>query len=222
MPRQLNILILDFDGVILESVSVKTEAFRKLFSFAPKHLDSIVDFHLENGGMSRFDKFRHIYANILLEPLSEERFQWLGRRFSELVFEGVLASSFVNGAEELLRMYSPHLPLFIVSATPEEEIREIVRRRDLDSYFTGVYGSPRSKSDCIRDILSMTGVPPESVLFVGDAHNDLQAALEAGVRFVGRIKPGDPDRFTGKPGVDHVIRDLIELHRYIRAEYGSR
>ncbi|KQC04407.1 MAG: haloacid dehalogenase [Methanoculleus sp. SDB] len=217
----LNVLILDFDGVILESVLVKTDAFRELFSFAPEHLDEIVNFHLNNGGMSRFDKFRYIYAHILLEPLSEERFLWLGSRFSELVFDGVLASSFVDGAEELLRVCSKHIPLFIVSATPEGEIREIVRRRNLDRYFTGVYGSPRSKSDCIRAILAMTGVPPESVLFVGDAHNDLQAAKEAGVRFVGRVTPRQPNRFTGEPGVDHVISDLYELYRYIRAEYGS-
>ena len=53
-------IILDFDGVILESVSVKTEAFRTLFSFVPKHVDEIVQFHIDNGGMSRFDKFRYI------------------------------------------------------------------------------------------------------------------------------------------------------------------
>jgi beta-phosphoglucomutase len=61
-------LILDFDGVIVESIPLKTVAFSKIFSFAPpKHLDEIIAFHLENGGMSRYDKFRHIYANILHE-----------------------------------------------------------------------------------------------------------------------------------------------------------
>ena len=57
----INSIIFDFDGVILESVSVKTAAFRQLFSFAPEHVDEIVQYHLDNGGMSRFDKFRYIY-----------------------------------------------------------------------------------------------------------------------------------------------------------------
>ncbi|WP_243669135.1 hypothetical protein [Methanoculleus chikugoensis] len=72
----LTTLILDFDGVIVESLPpLKTAAFKKIFSFAPppKHLDEIIAFHLENGGMSRYDKFRHIYANILHEELTPLR-----------------------------------------------------------------------------------------------------------------------------------------------------
>ncbi|MDN5339305.1 MAG: hypothetical protein PWQ30_414, partial [Euryarchaeota archaeon] len=58
----LTTLILDFDGVVVESLPLKTAAFRKIFSFtSPEHLDEIIAFHLENGGMSRYDKFRHIY-----------------------------------------------------------------------------------------------------------------------------------------------------------------
>ncbi len=66
----LTTLILDFDGVIVESLPLKAAAFKKVFSFAPEHLDEIIAFHLENGGMSRYDKFRYIYANILGEPLT--------------------------------------------------------------------------------------------------------------------------------------------------------
>jgi beta-phosphoglucomutase-like phosphatase (HAD superfamily) len=53
-------IIFDFDGVILESVTVKTEAFRELFSSEPDCPDEIVEFHKRNGGMSRYDKFRHV------------------------------------------------------------------------------------------------------------------------------------------------------------------
>lgn len=61
----INILILDFDSAVLELVEVKTEAFRKLFSFAPDHIEEIVEFHRQNGGMSWFDKIHYIYAEIL-------------------------------------------------------------------------------------------------------------------------------------------------------------
>ena len=63
----LTTIILDFDGVILDSISVKTEAFHTLFSFVPGHIDEIVQFHRDNEGMSRFDKIRYIYNNILKE-----------------------------------------------------------------------------------------------------------------------------------------------------------
>ena len=211
----IDVLILDFDGVILESVEVKTEAFRELFSFAPDHVEEIVEFHRQNGGMSRYDKIRHIYAEILDEPLSEGRFSELVDRFSGLVLEGVLASPPVGGVEEFLECYSSKIPIYIVSATPEAEIREIVRRRGMDRYFKHVYGSPRPKSDCIREILNETCTDPDRALFVGDAPNDWKAAREVGTRFIARIKPGDPDRFADLIGIEAKVQDLSELHRYL-------
>ncbi|NQS78644.1 MAG: hypothetical protein HQQ74_08090, partial [Methanoculleus bourgensis] len=42
-PNTIATLILDFDGVIVESIPLKTVAFRKIFSFAsPEHLDEII------------------------------------------------------------------------------------------------------------------------------------------------------------------------------------
>ena len=211
----IDVLILDFDGVILESVEVKTEAFRELFSFAPDYVEEIVEFHRQNGGMSRYDKIRRIYAEILNEPLSEERFTEFVDRFSGLVLDGVLASPPVGGVEEFLERYSSKIPIYVVSATPEAEIREIVRRRGMDRYFKHVYGSPRSKSDCIRGILNKTRTGPDHALFVGDAPNDWKAAQEVGMRFIARIKPGDPDRFADLMGIEAKVQDLSELHRYL-------
>ena len=93
----ISIIILDFDGVILESVSVKTEAFRTLFSFAPEYVEEIVQFHKDNGGMSRFDKFRYIFDHILKRELDPDTFNALSEKFSILVFQGVVNAPFVPG-----------------------------------------------------------------------------------------------------------------------------
>jgi len=82
----IDLLILDFDGIILESVRIKSDAFRELFSFSPDHVDEIVKFHQTNGGMSRYEKFRYYYENILNEELTDKCFSYLSNRFSELVF----------------------------------------------------------------------------------------------------------------------------------------
>lgn len=214
----LSAIILDFDGVILESVAVKTEAFRKLFSFDPNHVDEIVQFHIDNGGMSRFDKFRYIYEKILQEPLTQLKFDELSDRFALIVFEAVLITPFVPGAEEFLKKYHKKVPLYIVSATPENELNEIVKKRGLLPYFQNVFGAPRKKSDCIREILESTGASPASVLFIGDARNDLEAAKVSGVRFVGRVKIGDKNHFLGATGVDVIIPDLFSLGQFIEAD----
>lgn len=211
----IRIIIFDFDGVILESVAVKTEAFRRLFAFSPEHVDAIVQFHLDNGGMSRYDKFRYIYGNFLKEDLSQSKFDELSQRFSEMVFDEVIKTPFVPGAPEFLEKYHTIKQLYIVSATPEEELRRIIEKRGLSNYFREVFGAPRKKSECIKAVLDVTGVRPDSVIFVGDAKNDLDAARVAGVQFVGRVKPGDVNRFCGLTGIDAVIQDLSGLARFI-------
>ncbi len=214
----IDLLILDFDGIILESVSIKSDAFRELFSFSPDHVDEIVTFHQKNGGMSRYDKFRYYYANILNKELTDERFSDLSDRFSELVFEAVLNVPYVAGAEEFLKWTKGRLPVYVVSATPEDELLQIVNSRRMSDYFIKVCGAPVSKSDNIKKILASTGVPPESVLFVGDAINDWEASQETGVRFIGRVYDAVPDMLTELSGVELIIGDLNNLKEHVEKE----
>ncbi len=211
-------LILDFDGVILESVGVKTRAFRELFSFRPDHVDEIVDYHRRNTGVSRFDKFRYIYREILKEPLSDEQFTRLSERYADLVVDRVVSSPFVQGGQEFLERYSAKVPLFVVSASPQEELESTIRRKGLSSYFRKVYGAPTRKEQAIIEIMAETGSAPARTLFVGDALNDLKAARDCGIRFVGRQPPDDPDRFTGQEGVESVVRDLTDLSWLLEEE----
>jgi phosphoglycolate phosphatase-like HAD superfamily hydrolase len=121
----------------------------------------------------------------------------------------------VPGAKEFLDVFSRRLPLFVVSATPEEELRSIISRRGLEGYFRGIYGAPTTKTDAITEILERTGSTRDETLFVGDAVNDLNAARSCGIRFVGRQPPDDPGRFAGDEGVEAVVADLAGLSRYL-------
>ena len=56
----------DFDGVIKDSVPVKTEAFRKLFlSYGADITDKVVKHHLANGGVSRFKKIPYYFKEYI-------------------------------------------------------------------------------------------------------------------------------------------------------------
>lgn len=174
---------LDFDGVVLESVGVKLEAFRKLFSTYPNSAE-IVRYLEANNGLDRYTKFRRIWTEMLGRDYTPAVETKLDGDFSAMVLEAVLACPFVPGAEDFLR--APGLPLFVVSAMPLRELEIIVARRGLASRFKALYGSPGKKADQLRDILSREGLKPDELLFVGDAENDRKAAREAGVPFVGR------------------------------------
>jgi len=183
-------VIFDFDGVLAESVGIKTEAFRKLFEKeGPEAVNKIVAYHLEHGGVSRFEKFRHIYKEILKRPLGDGEFDLLCRKFGEFVLEEVIRAPEVNGSAECLRKLHGKAKLFIVSGTPEEEMRHIAEARGTARYFDGIYGSPLTKAELVREILKGNGLSPDEVVFVGDAMTDYNAAMETGVGFIARITP---------------------------------
>ena len=185
-------IIFDFDGVILESVDVKTRAFALLFKERPDHLPAILTLHKIHGGMSRFEKFERIYKDILCQPLSQEKKEELGRQFAEYVYKGVLESPFVGGAREFLEEYYQKLPLFIASGTPDGEMKSIAEDRGLEKYFKGIFGSPLKKKDIILKILKDFNFNPQEVIFVGDSIDDEEGAMGAGVRFVWRAKENNP------------------------------
>ena len=204
----LKLIILDFDGVIVESTDIKTEAFRKLFSDHPKHVSAIVGYHKEHAGVSRYEKFSHIYKNILKQPLNEKKLAELGRRFSALVVEEIKACPLVPGALEFLENYSKKVKLFIASSTPEEELRYLVKARGLQKYFHGIYGAPTKKSEIVLRIMEKERVQKGEVLFVGDSTADHAEAVKAGVLFIGRVSD-----LADYPFTDSVktIEDLNEL-----------
>jgi len=179
----------DFDGVILDSVDIKTIAFESMFkSFGPAVQQEVTRYHLENGGVSRFDKFRYYYENILNIVISEDKIQDLSKKFSELVVQGVIESPFIKGAFETLELTKTKgISAYVVSGTPQEEIDFIVRQKDLLKYFAEIHGSPRKKWDIISEILDRKKYIPNRCLFIGDAMSDYEAARRTGTQFLGIV-----------------------------------
>jgi beta-phosphoglucomutase len=208
-------IIFDFDGVIVESLEVKTEAFRRLFDDQPDHVEAVVRLHLENQGMSRYEKFTTIYRDFLRRPLTDDEMGRLDRELSALVYDRVVACDFVRGAPEFLARMSRDLHCYVVSATPQQELERIVQARGLAPLFTGVFGSPRGKPEIIAGILEQ-GLPAAAALCVGDALSDYRAAQANKVAFVGRVPAGEADPFAGL-GVP-TVQDLAELD----ARWGQR
>jgi phosphoglycolate phosphatase len=156
-------------------------------------------------------KFDIIYRDILHRPLAPLERDQLGRRFTELVVAGVLACPFVPGALEFLKAHAAQVPLFLASGTPEDELRHILEGRGLSHYFREACGSPRGKSQIVRDILRRGGWGPAGVPFVGDAVNDYHAAAEVGLPFIGRVAPGAANPF---PASVPIVPDLTTLAKF--------
>ena len=66
---KLEQIFFDFDGVLVDSVQVKTKTFETLFAKYGKEVqEKVIKHHLENGGMSRYKKFQHYYNSFLNKP----------------------------------------------------------------------------------------------------------------------------------------------------------
>jgi phosphoglycolate phosphatase-like HAD superfamily hydrolase len=223
-------VIFDFDGVIVESAEIKTEAFRALFADYPDKLPEITAYHRENAGISRYDKFRYFYEKLLGRPLTPEKEKELGDRFSRIVLEKILAAPPVAGAEDFMKNNCRRYRLFIASGTPEEELAYILSRRGLDSYFRGAYGTPRTKPEIVKQILNEHRLDSREVVFVGDAESDRDAAKKTGVVFIARIIPGENSLedcqwkirdFTGLEQVLDNISATLEMVEGVGRESGG-
>lgn len=67
-------IIWDFDGVIVESNHIREKGFRKVLeSFPENQVEELLVFHNNNGGLSRYVKFRYFFENIRKEEISSPR-----------------------------------------------------------------------------------------------------------------------------------------------------
>ena len=192
MDKNITVIIFDFDGVIAQSVNIKTEAFAKLYeSYGNDIVKKVVQHHLANGGMSRFEKFMIYHGDYLGIELADQQILELNEQFSNLVVDKVVKAPYILGAYEFIKKYYQKFPFFIVSATPQNEIEKIVKLKGLNKYFIKVLGSPSLKDNNINRLISDYKLNISEICFIGDSINDYKAAKKTGVKFIGMCSPDD-------------------------------
>ena len=184
---RLDMIVFDFDGTICDSARIKDEAFRVLYldEMGEAFADLVLEYHLENAGVSRFDKIRHIEEQMIGRTSSERRLAEVAERFGLMVEDRVVSAPLIAGAQEFVESPMNSVVLTVASATPTKELQRIVYRRGLTHYFAAVEGSPETKGDIVRSYLERFEVDARRAVMVGDQMSDYRAAVEAGVAFVG-------------------------------------
>lgn len=211
-------IIFDFDGVIAESMNMKADAFAHVFRGQPEDImQKIITLHLNQGGLSRYEKFRIIYRDYLNKSLDKHEEERLGQEFGDFCFEKSIKVPYVNGVEDFIKNNYQNYMFFIASGTPHKEINKVVDGRELRKFFRGVWGSPRSKGELTKMILKEYNLKKDEVVFVGDAPTDYQGAKEAGVKFIARIPPKGHNPFQSDEfKIDYKIEDLTTLNERLK------
>ena len=177
----------DFDGVIADSVNVKTDAFYELYLPYGKDIaEKVKEYHLANGGVSRFKKFEYWQTELLGNPapVSQEVIDDLASRFSALVMEKVINAPYIKGVFDNIVKYSSKVSNYIISGTPVDEMKAIIDGRALTPYFKDVLGSPETKENLTTQLIKREGYDSREVIFIGDAISDYRSAVQNNTWFI--------------------------------------
>jgi len=183
-PNLYDFIVFDCDGVILDSNEIKTDGFKyALRQYPHEVVNAFVDYHKTNGGVSRQQKLQHFFCNILKQENGDAYSRTL-TEFAQYCHRSLLDSSLVAGVERYLQeLKTLEIPIFIVSGGNEMEIKEVFKAKQIDHYFSGIYGNPKPKEQCLEELLSSDLVSGKG-LFYGDAALDYELATKSDMDFV--------------------------------------
>jgi len=179
------IYFFDFDGVILDTVGLKGEAFQEVYSSEMKCLqEKVLNYHNENGGVSRVDKFHFWEKEIFKRDPTSDRIDHLCKLFNTIVLDKVKAAKEIAGATQFVHSLSAK-NCYLITGTPHEEIRIILRERGLCDLFNEFYGYPYQKSSVMKEIINKRKIQPSDCVMFGDSMTDYRASKAAKVDFIG-------------------------------------
>jgi phosphoglycolate phosphatase len=189
-------VIFDFDGVIVQSVEIKAQAFVEVYrNESPAVHPAILEYQHRHGGVSRRKKFEYFEREFFGRTPTPETIEDLSRQFTAIVHNAVVACPFVDGALDALERLHARVPLYLVSGTPEDELLAIVHARQLGRFFKIVRGAPTTKIEAFRAITISGSFTANRVVTVGDSLTEFEAACELGLQFVAIVPPGEMSRF---------------------------
>ena len=99
--------------------------------------------------MSRYDKLP-IYLNLAGEKYSKDLIIKYEKQFSKLVMNRVINSPWVEGALDYIKTNYKAQKFFLITATPQKEIEEILKKLEISKYFKKVIGSQQIKKTLLK------------------------------------------------------------------------
>ena len=175
-------LFLDFDGVLVDSNSIKTEAFFELAMkfFSTEAAKALVDHHQQNPGGSRFTKLAWLLSNYPPNQPTLNQSE-LESEFSSLVLEKIRTAN--RTPDLMLRLRDSNYVSHILSAAPSLEITDLVQSFGWEDVFESrIHGSPETKVEHLNKLGKLVNL--ENSIFVGDAPTDFEVAQQFGMPFV--------------------------------------
>jgi phosphoglycolate phosphatase len=174
----MNLLLFDFDGVLVDSIDV----YEKTVTDCLQQIGQ----PLTRGREEFLELFEgNFYESLVQKGVDMDKFT--------AASVGILAK--INYAEmkpfdairPVLRELKKKHPLVVISSNDTPTIREALRIYDFNGIFDDILGSDfmLSKTEKILHIIQKYNVKPENIFYIGDTTGDIKEGKKAGIKTVG-------------------------------------
>ena len=167
-------IILDFDGVILDSNMIKEKAIKESSEkyLDKKKCDEFVQYFISNNGLPREMKITKYF--------DEKHSQLVLNDYNSMLNKQLEKASFTKELDSFLDKLNYHnLKPNILSGGDENEINQLLKERNYIDKFEKIMGGPLTKYDNI-DNLDLNG----KILYIGDSKIDYEVASKYNFDFI--------------------------------------
>ena len=158
--KKKSYVFIDFDGTLKDTDNIKAEMFIKIINKKNKFIENkIIKHHFNNLGVTRSKKIPLYmkWNKIMINAKNKKKYL---NKYKKEIFEKVCASKWMPGAYKFIKKYSNEKKIYLLTASPHQEIKKICKNINITSYFEGIFGHPNIKAKIINKIPSKKlGIP---------------------------------------------------------------
>ena len=183
--KTYNTFIFDCDGVLLNSNKLKTQAFYDVaLPYGKEFAEKLVDYHVKNGGISRYEKFAYFLQHIAKKDRVDDlELCSLLEAYAKEVWQGLLDCEVAENLEQLGQCHV-NSQWLVISGGDQDELRKLFTKRNLAHIFNGgIFGSPDNKDAILSRELANENIQHPAVFF-GDSQYDYEVAKRTEIDFV--------------------------------------
>lgn len=205
----IDLVVFDCDGVLLDTMAAKIEAFRSWVPEAHADLrEAYMQIVMAGFGKSRTHHIERFYRELLHQEPDPVFIDAEVARFTDICEPLCASATWRTGSKEFVQAcHDAEIPRYVLSGVPQHPLEEMLASAGGTDLFDVIIGSPPGKPESMERILAETDTPAHRTVFIGDANADHVAALHVGAHFV--YFPSEAQRPEGEVATE--VTDLREL-----------
>lgn len=210
--KNLQCVIFDMDGVIVDTEPLHKKAYYQLFDYLNIAVTPEL-YHSFTGG-STINICQKLVDTFNLDENPEDLVLRKRSNFVKL-FTNDPTLELINGVEDLIQYYyNKGITLVLASSASMETINRVFTRFDLDKYFIGkLSGADLKQSkphpEIFEKAATLANTSKENCIVIEDSDKGVEAANRAGIYCVGYTS--EHSKLQGLQHADRVISDFNEL-----------